>query len=136
MKMLHILPVLLGLAACSESPVYTIDKMQCLDSSAGDDTKVEIYKDYAVVYSDLLAESAKSGLRMDLSAQSDNINMYEKDGSAMLVQVNPRTSHVSVTLLEQPCFFEFKSSSMGMGLRSRTKKVDEEVVSKIFQVNQ
>ena len=139
MKFLFALFVLFGLVACQEQPIYTTENLHCGD--ANESAKVEIYKNYVVVYSDLFKEyvmgySDEMGHRMDLARQFDYMNVYEKDGPALVVHGNPDSATIGITLMNYVCFFDVSDGDVfkekEYSLQSQTKKVDDKIIEKIF----
>lgn len=144
MKILYVLPVLLGLCACHEKPIYTADRLHCGDADSTGITKIEIYKNYAIVYSDLFKQyamdySESTGFHMDLVRQFDYVNIYEKNGPTLVIHANPISANLDVTLLNYKCFFEVDDGDVlkekEYSLQSKTKKIDKKIIEKLFTLS-
>lgn len=135
MKLLYIIPVVFGLCACDETPIYTSNKMDC----AGEKVSVKIYKDY-VVFS-----SKDTKHRFDLIEQlfgeyddMPAINMYEKNAA---VYANSSKTGIGIVFNGDECFFDSPESddmlkSRKYKLQSKTQKIDRKLIEKIFSAHE
>ncbi len=130
MKLFYILPILLGLCACEEKPIYTLKQAVCNDEKVG----IEIHKDYAVV----ISEDTKHhlDLKRQFFYEDDEVPAMNVYGDDLAIYTNSSQTGIDVFYNNAECYFDsFDSLTVDdkkYKVLSKTKRIDEKVIQKIF----
>ena len=131
MKFLYILPVLFGLAACNEKPIYTVDNLDC--KTVGEKvtftipTKIEFYKDYAIV--EIPDNKTKVMLLETSSYKTNKVNTYGTKSEVTAVLLN----HKDISIETNSGDFKFYCYFKDGDSFSEHKELDTKIVEKIFE---
>lgn len=142
MKLLYIIPVMLGLCACDKKIIYsTTDKLDCGSTENSVKVKkISIYKDYAVVYRDskkfkfnLVDRVYGLGSESFVGTNSKAANIYGENAD-LVAFTDSFGQNIGFIYNRQQCWFDGESYNpkYTTKLQSKTKYVGEELVNQIF----
>ena len=139
MKLLYILPILIGLSACSDKPVYVGTGFLCNGTEDGNPTTdIKLYKNYAIISVDgkdikLKKESVKNTF-ITYSNTDYKLDFYTLDSKQILLQ-NTQGSWVEMgfNLNGHKCFWqEVESANPNQHLQA--KLIDENTQKELEQL--
>ena len=142
MKILYVLPILLGLCACDKKPIYnTTDNLDC--GSIGNSVKVQkinIYKDYVVVYQgnkkfkfNLVERLYGLGSETLAGTNTKAANVYGENAE-LVAFTDSLGQSIGFIYNEQQCWSDAESYNPKHTTKSqsKTKYVGKELINRLF----
>ena len=140
MKLLYVLPILFGLCACSDKPVFVQNDLWCVDHDNGTREKatigVKLYENYAIISVD----GQKKALEERYVREEDNFKsiQYENYNTKLVFNINIFQDDVRIGLIlnGKVCLFPETVNSAGTESswpynRYQTKEIDKKTQRKI-----
>ncbi|MBO4583416.1 MAG: hypothetical protein J5714_05175 [Alphaproteobacteria bacterium] len=140
MKPLYILPILFGLCACSDKPVFVQNDLWCVSHDNGAREKanidVKLYENYAIISVD----GQQKTLEKKYVREEDNFKsvQYEADKTTLIFNLNvfQDDTKISLILNGKACLFPETVNSVGTKSswpynRYQTKEIDRKTQRKI-----
>ena len=136
MKLLYTLPILLGLCACNEKPIYTTNNLACKYTDEKTittvPTKVDFYKDYAIVYEGVGPSTIKTEMRLsEISSSNEGRSMNNIYGANRLIvfaDIDKNIIYITTKHgnIKYDCYFEEGDS------HSKLIEINRQSIEKIF----